>query len=143
MAGSKLGRRPIRASDITSSANRKAIADLLASTPKVDWNVSVHAHAAIVANHIQQGLSQLAAGSPVRPHHPYLTHDTWQLQRDVSVLRRELHRLTDIMRQCDLAASFQAWSQRITLREAMRVGARWWLHAHRTRYHLHATLKER
>ena len=143
VAGPKMGRRSIRASDIINPANRQAITSLLTSAPQVDWNISVHAHAAIVASHVQQGLMKLAAKSPARPHHPYLTDDTWQLQREVSTLRRELHRLTDIMRQCDLAAGFQAWSRHITLREAMRVGCRWWLQAHRTRYHLHDALKER
>ena len=56
LAGSKRapmpGRRPIRAADIADPALRTQVEAVLASTPRVPWRISVHAHAAAVTKHI-------------------------------------------------------------------------------------------
>ena len=114
------GLRNIRPADVANPDHRDAITKILATAPTVDWNVSVHAHAAIITDHVQKGLQNLASRGHRRPHHPYLQEATWQLHQEVSRARRELHRLTDVMMRCDLVVGFRAWARSVTLKEAMR-----------------------
>ena len=138
-----LGRRVIRTADITDPANHAAISRVLASVPQVSWTTSVHAHAAIITDHVQRGLQRLASTHPAKPHHPYLTEPTWELQREVTAARRNLHRLTFIMERSDLACGFRAWASKLTLREATKGGGRWLAQAQRAHHDLQVGLEDR
>ena len=136
------GQRTIRATDVTNPAHRATIVRLLHSAPIVPWDVSVHAHAALITAHVQAGLQALASTSTARPHHPYLHDTTWQLHREASDTRRELHRLTAVMRCNDLAVGFKAWAYSLPLRAVLRGGGRWLAVAQRTRHQLHCRLTD-
>ena len=141
-AGPRLVRRAIRAADISAPENREAIQAAFRSVPEVGWDVSVHAHAAMLADHMQGALQQISSGPGRKPHHAYLSQATWDLQRQVSGTRRELHRLTHIMRVNDLAVGFKAWAMGVPLSFVVASGRSWQLQAQRACRELHATLKQ-
>ena len=138
----KLSKRRIRAEDICAPENRNAVAEVLRSVPRVPWGVSVHAHAAIVTKHVQDGLQRITGPRAVRPHHAYLTDATWQMQRDVSKLRRHFHQLSHRIQLCDLAAGFYAWARGSPLRKVLLHGCRWHAQAERARQSMHIALTE-
>ena len=138
----RLVRRKISAAAVLDPGNRGAIADIFESAPVIPWDVSVHAHAAILTKHVQDGLQRLSANQGPKPHHPYLQAGTWQLQRDVSETRRRLHRLTVMMANSELAAGFTAWARAKPLREVNRQGRVWLLRAQAVRHTLHSRLVE-
>ena len=138
----KLSKRKIRAVDICAPENQTAITELLRCVPRVPWTVSVHAHAAIITKHVQDGLQRVAGPQAARPHHTYLTNDTWALQRAVSKLRRQFHQLTHRIRSCEIAASFCAWARGVPLRAILFQGRRWQAQAERTRQATHVALQE-
>ena len=136
----KTSRRKIRPEDICAPENHAAIEQVLKSVPQVPWEVSVHAHAAIMTRHVQAGLQRIARPRAARPHHAYLTDDTWQLQREVSQLRRRFHQLCHRMSGCDKAAGFYAWAKCTPLRRLLFQGCRWQAQAERTKQALHQEL---
>ena len=103
-------RRPIRASDVAAPENRAQVRHALCTAPCVAWDVSVHAHASILAQHVQKALMKIGAKRAVRPHHAYISPATWAKQQRVAVLRREVHRLTHVIQTNDLATGLKAWS---------------------------------
>ncbi|CAE7861303.1 unnamed protein product [Symbiodinium microadriaticum] len=96
--------------------------------------VSVHAHAAIITKHVQDGLQRVAGSQAARPHHAYLSDATWQLQRAVSKLRRQFHQLSHRLHSCDIAASFCAWARGVPLRVIFFRGCRWQAQAERAKH---------
>ncbi|OLP92002.1 hypothetical protein AK812_SmicGene26233 [Symbiodinium microadriaticum] len=96
--------------------------------------VSVHAHAAIITKHVQDGLQRVAGSQAARPHHAYLSDATWQLQRAVSKLRRQFHQLSHRLHSCDIAASFCAWARGVPLRVILFRGCRWQAQAERAKH---------
>ncbi|CAE7737850.1 unnamed protein product, partial [Symbiodinium sp. CCMP2456] len=117
------------------------IATLLKEAPCIPWGVSVHAHAAILADHVQSGLANISTKHVRRPHHAYITDETWGLQRQVARMRRELHRLTGRIAHHTLAASFAAWRLRISFVHAADTGRQWFTRADNVRTHLQQQLK--
>ena len=97
---------------IMDPANADAVRSIIASTPSVAWDVSSHAHAAIVIDHLQAGLSRMSIHQPARPRHPYITEETWTLQRTVTSWRRSRQRLCLQRRNQLRAVCFYAWSGR-------------------------------
>ena len=136
----KFAKRKIRPEDISAPENHEAILKVFQSAPRVPWEVSVHAHAAIMTQHVQTGLLQIARPRAARPHHAYLTDDTWRMQRDVAQLRRRFHQLCHRMSNCDLAAGFCAWARNVPLRKLLFQGCRWQAQAERTKKAMHAEL---
>ncbi|CAE7843801.1 eif3k [Symbiodinium necroappetens] len=76
---------------------------------EVPWAVSSHAHAAIVVKHLQDGLGALATTVRSRPHQPYITDSTWQLQRAVTGWKRSLRRLQTQKRLQTVAICLALW----------------------------------
>ena len=138
----KLSKRRIRVEDICAPENRNAVEEVLRSVPRVPWGVSVHAHAAIVTKHVQDGLQRITGPRAARPHHAYLTDATWQMQRAVSKLRRHFHQLSHRIQLCDLAAGFYAWARGSPLRTVLLHGCRWHAQAERARQSTHTALTE-
>ena len=110
----KLSKRKIRAADVSAPENQAAISEVFRSVPSVPWKVSVHAHAAIITKHVQDGLQRVAGPQAAKPHHAYLSDATWKLQRTVSKLRRQFHQLSHRLHSCDIAASFLCLGERLT-----------------------------
>ena len=96
----------------TDPARREVILGVLKSSPPVSWQVSAHAHAAIVVDHIQQSLAKICKRGKGRPTHVYLTDATWQLQRWVSHLKRSLSTLQQRCKTSLTAFVFSAWRTR-------------------------------
>ena len=140
-ARSGLSRRTLPIEALTHPSNRDVVAQILREGPVVNWNVSVHAHAAILTRHVQEGLTRISQHSQRRPHHPYLSETTWELQGRVACLRRALHRLTDVASRSDLASGFYAWSQRLPLSFIFAQGRLWFLRAQRVKFSLHRELR--
>ena len=107
------GRR-IPASLITNPACREKIQQVLLRVPAVDWQVSSHAHAAIVTKHIQDGLQELSKSVPKQPRRHYLQEDTWALHHTVASIRRALHQRQHHLRRHLLAAAFAVWHRHQT-----------------------------
>ena len=130
----KLSKRKIRVADVCAPENQTAISDVFRNVPCVPWQVSVHAHAAIITKHVQDGLQRVAGSQAARPHHAYLSDATWQLQRAVSKLRRQFHQLSHRLHSCDIAASFCAWARGVPLRVIFFRGCRWQAQAERAKH---------
>ncbi|CAE7264709.1 unnamed protein product, partial [Symbiodinium sp. KB8] len=141
-AEAKLTKRKIRAADICAPENQTAISEVFRSVPCVPWGVSVHAHAAIITKHVQDGLQRVAGPQATRPHHAYLSDATWQLQRAVSKLRRQFHQLSHRILCCGLAAGFCAWARGLPLRAIFFQSCRWQAQAERARQAMHLALTE-
>ncbi|CAE7229751.1 unnamed protein product [Symbiodinium necroappetens] len=126
---------------ITDSACRAEVAAVLQTAPAVNWDVSVHAHAAILAKHVQEGLAAIAKRKQARPHHPYISENTWALQRSVARTRRELHRLTAQLAHHTLAVGFRAWAARTSFCDARTCAQAWFDRADHVRDKLQEELK--
>ena len=124
-ASRPVGRRNIRARDILDPSRADQIEQALRDVPAVPWSCSAHAHAAILASHVQGFFNKLKRDAPTVPHRTYLQEDTWQLQRQVATIRRSLHRLQHRCHQQFLAASFLAWARSRTTYASDRSNA--WL----------------
>ena len=99
-------RAKVDASFLSTPAGREQAAQILESMPNVPWNVGPDEHAAFVTSHIQRGFEGPASGRPSRPRHPYLSSETWSLQKRVASLRRQLTRLRCAVRFHEMAAAF-------------------------------------
>ncbi|CAE7861943.1 unnamed protein product, partial [Symbiodinium necroappetens] len=93
----------------TDPGNREHILQAFLSIPSVPWGVSAHAHAAIVVSHLQTAFGAIKTRSPARPRHPYISEDTWGLQRQASKLRRRLQNLRGYKRGQLYAFCFDVW----------------------------------
>ena len=100
---------------ILDPANTAAIKQVLHSIPSVPWATSAHAHAAIVVRHLQDGLHALAPQAKTRPKQPYLSADTWELQRHVTAWKRSLRRLQTHKRWQLYAVCFGIWKGTVCL----------------------------
>ena len=103
-----IGRR-IPASLVADPACREQIRQVLLRAPAVNWQVSSHAHAAIITKHIQDGLLELSKSAPKKPRRHYLREDTWALHHTVASIRRALHQRQHYLRHHLLAAAFTVW----------------------------------
>ena len=105
-------RRPrIDEEAMLSDAGKRQVADILDDIPEVPWDVSAHAHASIVVQHLQ---TRLAAAFPVlksRQRHPYLTPSTMQLRAAVARLRRACFACNHRIRRHTLLA-WESWKSR-------------------------------
>ena len=118
-------RRGPRAVDLCDDNNRAYITEVLRAAPAVPWHVSTHAHAAILTEHVQQGLAKLRPAAAGKPRHPYLSSDTWTLQQAVAKTRRALHLRKFHLERHRLLACFKAWrSDALTFDQAF-TGLRW------------------
>ena len=91
---------------LNTPAGKEQAAHILESMPSIPWNVSPDAHAALITSHIQRGFEGSASSKPSRPRHPYLSPETWSLQKRVASLRRQLTRLRCALRFHEIAAAF-------------------------------------
>ncbi|CAE7942823.1 unnamed protein product, partial [Symbiodinium necroappetens] len=112
----KGGSRPkparIDAKALTDPANQPKLEAILSAAPKIPWNVSADAHAALLVGYLQQELVGTFAVARGHPRQAYITADTWELHGQVAALRKRCARLR---RQCGthlLAAAFRAWAER-------------------------------
>ena len=101
--------RRIRAADIAHPALRAQVEAVVASTPRVSWSTSVHAHAAILTKHLQEGFSSLSVSQQRRPRHAYIQEATWELQRQVAHTRRAIHNRQAKLRYHTLLTCLQIW----------------------------------
>ena len=108
-SGSTKPRRRLPRQVITDPGNRARILQAIQDAPAVGWGVSAHAHAAIVVEHLQTALQKIQKGSAKRPMHAYLQESSWELQRQVTALRRSFGRLQQHRRTSLLAFCLHAW----------------------------------
>ena len=103
-------RAKVRRELFTDPQYRAEVMQALQATPRVEWGVSAHAHAALVVDHLQQALTKIDVAGRVRPTHVYLQEQTWQLQRRVTRLKRSLRNLQQQIQQTLLAFCFDVWA---------------------------------
>ncbi|OLP90989.1 hypothetical protein AK812_SmicGene27377 [Symbiodinium microadriaticum] len=102
--------RRISAEALQDPHNAAAVKSALSDLPAVPWHTSSHAHAAIIVRHLQDRLSKISSNTPPRPRHPYLTEETWRLQRAVTARKRSLQRLQVRKKLQIRAILFDVWS---------------------------------
>ena len=88
---------------------RERVEGILQRAPNIPWEVSPHAHAAIVVRYLQDSLAEAFPTEHGRRYRDYLSDATWGLHREVAQLRRYCTRLKHAFRFHFLAAAFQAW----------------------------------
>ncbi|CAE7176445.1 unnamed protein product, partial [Symbiodinium necroappetens] len=113
---SKGGGRPkparIDAKALADPANQPKLEAILSAAPRIPWDVSADAHAALLVGYLQHELVGTFAMAKGQPRQAYITADTWELHGQVAALRKRCARLR---RQCCtqlLAAAFRAWAER-------------------------------
>ena len=99
----------IDARALCEPGNRSVIERVLQEAPRPDWNVSAHAHAAIVTKYLQNSLQAEFPLQKCRPLHPYLSQTGWDLQREVAWLRRKCAQVKIFVRRQTLWAVFAGW----------------------------------
>ena len=102
-------RKTLRAQAFAEPEVREGIRAALESLPPIPWQVSVHAHAAILTGHLQQGLSSISQAQGPRPKHAYLQDASWALQRRLSRIRRTLSHRQHLLRRHALLTCLQVW----------------------------------
>ena len=106
-------RKRIPANLMTDPAQQAAVRAVLHTAPPVSWSTSAHAHAAILVKHLQEGLSKLVEEAPPKPKHPYIQENTWALQRQVTQVKRALHRVSGHIRTQLQATCLLAWKHAV------------------------------
>ena len=107
--GKMSARKKLTPEALLDPRNHAAVTAALERMPKVSWETSSHAHAAIVVHHLQRELGEINNKAMPRPRHPYLTESTWQLQRQVTAWKRSMHRLQQRKKSQLKAILFDAW----------------------------------
>ena len=111
--GQRLVRARLSPEALQDPRNADAVEAALTSLPQVPWEVSSHAHSAIIVGHLQKHLGAIVTDTGPRPRHPYITEDTWRTQREVTWWRRSLQRLQQHTRMQMRAALFDVWRSAI------------------------------
>ncbi|OLP92674.1 hypothetical protein AK812_SmicGene25481 [Symbiodinium microadriaticum] len=104
-------RRSVNPQAFNDPVVRQRLSEVLESLPTVPWTTSVHAHAAILVDHLQRGLGAISSDQGRRPKHAYLTEDTWQLQRRLSRIRHGLSYRQSSLRRHALLTCLAVWRQ--------------------------------
>ncbi|CAE7858636.1 unnamed protein product, partial [Symbiodinium necroappetens] len=105
--GKPTTKRPrVNASLLLTPEGQACVAKVVTSAPQVPWEVGPDAHAALVVAHLQEGLKEVVAVQGKQPKHPYISQETWSLQRQVAGIRRRLSRLKGAVRSQELASAF-------------------------------------
>ena len=94
---------------IMDPKNRQVVEDIVMSAPQIPWSTSAHAHAALLAKHLQQGLGRafpLQAGK--RAHH-FLSEASVDLRLRLAKARRACSRLRTQVRNQILIITLRAW----------------------------------
>ena len=94
---------------LSKPENRHRLEEVFKTIPRPHWNVSAHAHVAIVTKHLQEGLQAAFPLEAKRPIHPYLSQTAWELQQQVAWLRKRCVKTRTAMRRSVLAGVFYAW----------------------------------
>ena len=90
---------------IMDPKNRQVVEDIVMSAPQIPWSTSAHAHAALLAKHLQQGLGRafpLQAGK--RAHHFFV-----DLRLRLAKAHRACSRLRTQVRNQILIITLRAW----------------------------------
>ena len=106
-AGDPKGR--IDTAALCDPQNKARLEGILAGAPRPTWNVTAHAHAAIVTEYLQTNLQAAFPLQRKKPLHPYLSDTAWALQQQVAWLRRRCARVRSGLRNLTLAGVFYAW----------------------------------
>ena len=102
----------IDAAALTDPVNQPHLQRILSAAPRVPWNVTADAHAALLVGYLQKELSETFAPAEGRPKQTYISDETWALHGQVATLRKRCARLRRHCRVHLLAAAFQAWAAR-------------------------------
>ena len=94
---------------LSKPENRHRLEEVFKTIPRPHWNVSAHAHVAIVTKHLQEGLQAAFPLEAKRPMHPYLSQTAWELQQQVAWLSKRCVKTRTAMRRSILAGVFYAW----------------------------------
>ena len=103
-------RRTLQGHAFAETAVLDQVHDIIESMPPIPWQVSVHAHAAILTARLQKGLSGISQTRGRRPKHAYLREGSWDLQRRLCRIRRALSHRQHLLRRHALLACFKAWT---------------------------------
>ncbi|CAE7367855.1 Ap1g1 [Symbiodinium necroappetens] len=110
--GNRLNLARIDAAALIDPANRPHLQRILSAAPKIPWNVTADAHAALLVGYLQKELSETFAPAKGRPRQTYISDETWTLRGQVAALRKRCARLRKHCRMHLLVAAFRAWAAR-------------------------------
>ena len=105
---------------LADPANRDTIQGILRDAPRPNWSVSASVHVATITSYLQKSLCQAFPPAAKRPLHPYLSADTWDLQKQVTWLRRKCAAVRQALHTQFLGAIFFAWRRPPTVADAGR-----------------------
>ena len=105
---------------LADPANRDTIQGILRDAPRPNWRVSASVHVASVTSYLQTSLGQAFPPAAKRPLHPYISADTWELQKQVTWLRRKCAAVRQALHTQFLSAAFLAWRRLPAVADAGR-----------------------
>ena len=89
----RLMRPRIDEAAVADPINRDKVEQIVLSAPVVPWNVSAHAHAAVLACHLQKHLGEEFPMRPCKRAHQFLTEASVRLRAKLAQARRACSRL--------------------------------------------------
>ncbi|CAE7768660.1 unnamed protein product [Symbiodinium sp. KB8] len=102
----------IDAAAVADPRNSEKLSAILREAPRPDWKVSAHDHVCQITGYLQGALVEAFPQSPRRPLHPFLSDTAWELQQQVSWLRRRCAHIKEVVRRQTLRAIFDVLCSR-------------------------------
>ncbi|CAE7884795.1 unnamed protein product [Symbiodinium microadriaticum] len=99
----------IDARALTCTDNREKLREILKDAPRPAWEVNPHSHVAVLTEYLQEKLTEAFPAPRGRPLHPFLSAEAWDLQKQVSWLRRRCAKVRTVLRRHVTIAVFAAW----------------------------------
>ena len=89
--------------------NRQLVEHIVLTAPKVPWGASAHAHAALLAEHLQSGLSKAFPLRRGKGAHHFFSGESVGLRATLAQARRACSRLRNQVRNQILIVTLRAW----------------------------------
>ena len=94
---------------LADPAKRDRLARVVSDAPCPSWSASAHAHVATITSYLQSKLAKEIPAQAKRPLHHYLSDTAWDLQKQVTWLRRRLAGGKAAIYRQTTAAVFYGW----------------------------------
>ena len=101
---------PIDVRQLADPAAYDTVQHICQTAPLVPWEVDIHSHYEIIAQHFRSQLSALFPARRARCKTPYFSTSTWGLRQQRLWLRRRTHRILQQLHTCEVGCVFHAWT---------------------------------
>ena len=107
--GTRLRPKRIDAEALRNPANADSISSIIRSAPQLDWSVSAHEHAALITEHLYQGLIAAFPLAPKRMRRACFTEASGCVHKSLAAARGRLRRRKVALRNAYLRCVLLVW----------------------------------